>query len=49
MGSLTNLISGSSGSSGTSGSSTTAITDQIAETIGDVVATALKTILGNMS
>ena len=31
------------------GSSTDDITDQIAETIGDVVANALKSVLGNMS
>ncbi|UVE96572.1 hypothetical protein [Dietzia sp. B32] len=46
MGSITDLISSGSGESG---SSTGTITDQIAETVGDLVATALKSVLGNLS
>jgi len=34
---------------GTEGSSTGNIVDQIAETVGDLVATALKSVLGNLS
>ncbi|WP_193350596.1 hypothetical protein [Dietzia alimentaria] len=50
MGSITNLLGGSSSTESLGGgSSTDKITDQIAETIGDLVATALKTVLGNLS
>ena len=48
MGSLTDILSSGSGESG-SLSGTGAITDTIAETIGDIVATALKSVLGNLS
>lgn len=47
MGSILDIFSSASGEG--TGSSTTAITDQIAETVGDLVATALKQILGNLS
>lgn len=46
LGSVTESLGGSTGSTG---SSTKAITDQIAETIGDLVATALRQVLGNLS
>ena len=50
MGSITNLLGGSSSTESLGGgSSTDKITDQIAETIGDLVASALKTVLGNLS
>ena len=49
MGSLSlGSITDSLGNAG-NGSSTKNITDQIAETVGDLVATALKTVLGNLS
>lgn len=48
MGSL-NLGSVTESLGGGTGSSTKAITDQIAETVGDLVATALKQVLGNLS
>ena len=50
MGSITDIFSGiSEGGSAEGGSSTTNITDQIAETVGDAVATLLKSVLGNLS
>lgn len=49
MGSSLGSITDSLGNIGDSGSGTGKITDTIAETIGDLVATALKSVLGNMS
>ena len=50
MGSITNLLGGSSSTESLGGgSSTDNITDQIAETIGELITTALKSVLGNMS
>ena len=47
MGSLTDILSTGSGDSGSlSGGN---ITDMIAETVGDIVASALKSVLGNLS
>lgn len=47
MGSILDIFSSASGE--VTGSSTTAITDQIAATIGDLVATMVKSVLGNLS
>lgn len=47
MGSITDSLG--SGSSGGAGSSGDSITDQIAEAIGELVTTALKSVLGNLS
>jgi hypothetical protein len=44
MGSITDFLSGESGSLSDGN-----ITDTIAETIGELVATALKSVLGNLS
>ena len=47
MGSILDIFSSASGEG--TGSSTTAITDQIAETVGKIVTTVLKQFLGNLS
>lgn len=47
LGSLTDSLSSGEGTG--DGSSTTSITDQIAKTIGGLVETALKSVLGNLS
>ncbi|MDV8001591.1 hypothetical protein [Rhodococcus sp. IEGM 1408] len=51
MGSITDILSTGSGESGSlsGGSATGDIVNTIAETIGDIVATALKSVLGNLS
>lgn len=50
MGSITSSLGGNSSTESLGGgSSTDTITDQIAETIGELVATALKSVLGNLS
>lgn len=47
MGSLTDMLSSASGETGSVAGGN--ITDTIAETIGKIVTTALKSVLGNLS
>ena len=48
IGSILDIFSSASGE-GTGSYATMPITDKIAETVGDLVATALKKVLGNLS